>query len=375
MANHAASVSDEPGLRYSERMLLPVRLRPRSLNLGGALVVWLSLLISCSSHDVLLSTGVAPACARPDAQAPAGLGAYAVVHGWPVLSDGYVLGQVSGVAIDSHGDVLVFHRADHPWLAAADTVLITQPTLLRLDPNTGVILSSFGASQYIVPHGLRIDAVDHLWVTDVGTHQVFELSHEGQLLRSFGTAGQPGADATHFNQPTDVAVAADGGFYVSDGYGNSRVVQFAKDGSFVRAWGSLGTGPGQFDTPHSIALDQKGRVYVADRGNSRIQRFDKNGAFIDQWQSAELGRPWAISIAHDGSVFVVDGGDQNPVPPDRSHLLRLDQSGKLLDKWSSFGNYDGQLYWGHAVAVSESNEVFVGDVHYGMRVQKFARSK
>jgi peptidylamidoglycolate lyase len=340
--------------------------------------VWLLLVggaQACANHDASNSpVDGSIGCPIPDAGPESGRSAYGVVHGWPQLAEGYVLGQVSGVAVDSQGDVLVFHRADHPWLANPDTVIISQPTLLRLDPATGAILTSFGTDQFIVPHGLRVDAHDHLWVTDVGTHQVFELSHEGQVVRSFGTAGEPGEDATHFNQPTDVAVAPDGTIYISDGYGNSRVVQLAADGTFVGAWGTLGNGPGQFDTPHSIALDADGRVYVADRGNARIQRFDRSGRFIDQWQSAELGRPWAITVAHDGSVYVVDGGDQNPVPPDRSRLLRLDQNGNILEKWSSFGNYDGQLYWGHAIAVSMRDDVFVGDVHYGMRVQKFSRA-
>jgi peptidylamidoglycolate lyase len=350
-------------------------MQPRSLlalALALALAASLALALSaCNARQQVTSQdGV---CASSDAQAPAGHGGYQVVHGWPALSDGYVLGQVSGVAVDSQSDVFVFHRADHPWLANPDTVTITQPTLLRLDAATGGIRSSFGVGQFVVPHGLRIDAQGHLWVTDVGLQQVFELSHEGKLLRSFGTAGEAGTDAAHFDQPTDVAVAPDGSIYVADGYGNSRVVEFAASGSYVTEWGTFGTGPGQFDTPHSIALDAKGRIYVADRGNSRIQRFDTSGHFIDEWKSADLGRPWAVTIAADGSVFVVDGGDQNPVPPDRGHLLRLDQTGKVLDKWSSFGNYDGQIYWGHAIAVSAAGDVFVGDVHYGMRVQKFTR--
>ncbi|HEX7481572.1 MAG TPA: 6-bladed beta-propeller [Polyangiales bacterium] len=357
---------------------MPRELRFRSQARACAIILLSVLALTsasaCATHAAQPATQPTPACTKPDAQTPAGHGAYSVVHGWPALSEGYVLGQVSGVAIDSRGDVLVFHRADHPWLAAPDTVVITQPTLLRLDPTTGQIVWSFGANQFVVPHGLRIDAHDHMWVTDVGTHQVFELDKQGAVLRSFGTAGQPGTDATHFNQPTDVAVAADGSIYVSDGYGNSRVVQYAADGSYVRSWGTPGNGPGQFNIPHSIALDAKGRVYVADRGNARIQRFDPSGKFIDQWQSTELGRPWAVTIARDGSVFVVDGGDENPVPPDRGRLLRLDQAGKILEKWSSFGNYDGQLYWGHALAVADNGDVFVGDVHYGMRVQKFTRT-
>ncbi|HMI91423.1 MAG TPA: hypothetical protein VK509_08675, partial [Polyangiales bacterium] len=116
-----------------------------------------------------------------------------------------------------------------------------------------------------------------------------------------------------------------------------------------------------------------GRVYVADRGNARIQRFAQDGKLIDAWQSAELGRPWALSIAEDGSVFVVDGGDQNIAPPDRGRLLRLNADGEVLESWSSFGNQDGQIYWGHAIAVSNAGEVYVGDVRYGMRVQKFVR--
>src|SRR5579884_1207276 len=216
------------------------------MGLAARAAVWclptVTVLGACSVRDTSQAAPGGATCARPDAQAAPGLGAYAVVHGWPALSDGYVLGQVSGVAVDSHGDVLVFHRADHPWLANPDTVLITQPTLLRLDPTTGAIVSSFGASQYVVPHGLRVDANDHLWVTDVGTQQVFELDPDGHVLRSFGTAGEAGADATHFNQPTDVAVATDGTIYIADGYGNSRVVELDSTGQFVRAWGTPGSG-------------------------------------------------------------------------------------------------------------------------------------
>jgi peptidylamidoglycolate lyase len=351
---------------------MPDRKRSARASRGTPLLL-LALAASACGKGGSVATADARPCSSTssaDARAPGG---YHVVHGWPALAEGYVLGQVSGVALDAHGDVLVFHRADHPWLAAPDTVLITQPTILRLDAATGVIKEALGAGLFIVPHGLRVDAKGHLWVTDVGLQQVFELDATGKILRSFGTAGVAGTDATHFDQPTDVAVAPDGTLYISDGYGNSRVVELSASGAFVKEWGTFGTGPGQFDTPHSIALDDAGRVYVADRGNARIQRFDRDGKFLDEWHGQELGRPWAVTVAADGSVFVVDGGDQNPTPPDHSRLLRLDQSGKVLESWGSFGNYDGQLYWGHALAVSPGGDVFVGDVHYGMRVQKFVR--
>jgi peptidylamidoglycolate lyase len=342
-----------------------------------------SALLACSDEpraaeherDVEREAGSCPS-AQPEAALPAPTGSdrYRVVHGWPALSEGYVLGQVSGVALDSHGAVFVFHRADQSWLDAPGTALITQPALLKLDAANGEIEAELGRSMFVVPHGLRIDAHDHLWVTDVGTHQVFELDHDGSVVRSFGVAGEPGADETHFNQPTDVAIAADGTLFISDGYGNSRVVVLAADGSFVRSWGAFGSEPGQFNTPHSIALDAQGRVYVADRGNARIQRFTQQGELIDVWQSAALGRPWALTIAADGTVFVVDGGDQNPVPPDRGRILRVSPDGEVLESWSSFGNQDGQIYWGHAIAVGKDGEVYVGDVRFGMRVQKFVRA-
>lgn len=301
-------------------------------------------------------------------------GPYRVVHGWPALREGFVLGQVSGVALDSHGHVFVFHRAHHPWLDEPDTLLIDQPTLLRLNAETGAIEAELGRGVFVVPHGLRIDHRDHLWVTDVGTHQVHELDHDGKFLRTFGEANVAGADENHFNQPTDVAIAADGTIFVADGYGNSRVVVFDAAGTFVRAFGRYGRGRGELDTPHSIALDAEGIVYVADRGNARIQRFRADGTYLDEWKSAELGRPWALSITGDGSIFVVDGGDQNPVPPDRGRIVRLSPEGKVLDSWGAFGNQDGQIYWGHAIAVSPHDEVYVGDVRFGMRVQKFVRA-
>jgi len=295
---------------------------------------------------------------------------YSVVHGWPVLPDGMVLGQVSGVAVDSHNHVFIFHRAENSW-ATDKTHPISSPTILCFDGASGKLLASWGEKRFLEPHGLRIDAHDNVWVTDRALQQVFEFSHEGKLLLTIGTERVAGVDATHFDKPTDIAFASDGSIYISDGYGNNRVAKFSPSGKFLLDWGHKGQGPGEFDLPHSVAVDAQSLVYVADRSNSRIQVFDSNGKFLKMWSSPELGRPWSLTIGPDNFLYVVDGGDLKPAPPDRGQLLKLDLSGKILAKWSCFGNYDGQIYWGHDLAVGKDGAVYVGDVYHGMRVQKF----
>jgi len=295
-----------------------------------------------------------------------------VVHRWPLLPEGLVLGHVSGVGVDSHNRVFVFHRADHSILGKTFDEPISSPAVIVFEGKTGEVVASWGANQFLTPHGLRLDRSDNVWVTDLGLQQVLKFTHDGKLLMTVGEKGIAGLDGKHFNKPTDVAVAPDGSFYVSDGYGNSRVAKFSSNGEFLFDWGRKGEGPGEFNLPHGIALDQEGRLYVADRSNSRIQVFAGDGTFLHQWKSAELGRPWAVTFGPDGYLYVVDGGDLNPWPPDRSHILKLDLKGNILEKWASFGNYDGQLFWGHDIAVGKDGAVYVGDI-IGRRVQKFVQ--
>ena len=112
---------------------------------------------------------------------------------------------------------------------------------------------------------------------------------------------------------------------------------------------------------------------MADRSNSRIQVFDANGKFLHQWKSDELGRPWGLTISPDGYLYMVDGGDLKPKPPDRGRVVKLDLQGRILEKWGTFGSYDGQFYWAHGIAVARNGDLYVTDVHLGMRVQKFVR--
>jgi peptidylamidoglycolate lyase len=308
---------------------------------------------------------LAPSPTSPD-------GTYQVVHGWPRLPEGIMLGQVSGVDVDSHNHVFVFRRAEKLWLGADFSPQpIASPVVMMFDGATGELLASWGEGLFVMPHGLTIERQDNIWLTDVGLHQVFKFDHSGRLLLTVGERGRSGQSATRFNRPTDVAVAGDGSFYVSDGYINSRVVKFSPEGRYLFEWGRKGSGPGQFDVPHSIALDLSGRVYVADRGNARIQIFDSNGTYLSEIKGAEYGRPWAVRLSPDNHLYIVDGGDQPERFPDRARVLKADLTGRIVDAFGRYGNYDGQFVWAHCVAIGADGAVYVGDVSTGMRAQKF----
>ena len=295
---------------------------------------------------------------------------YQVVHGWPSMPEGHILGQATGVGVDSHNHVFVFHRADREWSYPFPDEPIQLPTIAVFDGDTGEQIAAWGAGQFVMPHGLTIDADDNVWLTDVGAHQVYKLTHDSELLLTLGTHREHGDDTSHFALPTDVAILPNGDFYVSDGYGNTRVMKYSADGEFQFQWGTKGSGPGELDLPHGIAVDADGRVYVADRANSRIQVFDDAGIYIDQWKSSELGRPYAIAIGHDGHAYVVDGGDQPELPPDRSRAFRLSLEGEIEATFGGFGPYDGQFRLGHDIAVGKDGAVYVVDA-WGNRVQKF----
>jgi sugar lactone lactonase YvrE len=164
----------------------------------------------------------------------------------------------------------------------------------------------------VFPHGFHIDKDGNVWVTDAqGTerkgHQVLEFSPDGKLLMTLGKAGIAGNDPETFNQPSDVVVAANGDIFVADGHdrtSNARIVKFSKSGRFLKTWGRRGSAPGEFDTPHAIAIDSRGRVFVGDRGNNRIQIFDQDGTFIEQWK--QFGRPSGIYIDANDTIYVSD---------------------------------------------------------------------
>jgi DNA-binding beta-propeller fold protein YncE len=283
-------------------------------------------------------------CASLPAAEP-GIADYRVVADWPRLPANVKLGAVSAVAADSAGNIYVFHRGQHPLLVFT---------------RDGDFVRSWGDDLIRTAHGLRIDRDDHLWITDIGHHQVRKFARSGELLLTLGKQDSPGDGRDQFNKPTDIAFAANGDFYVSDGYGNSRVVQFSKEGKYLREWGQKGTGPGEFNLPHSICVDRQGRVIVGDRENDRIQVFTPEGKFLTQWK--EGGAPFGLFLTPKEQLFVADG---------RANWVKvIDLLGKPLGRFGSKGTGPGQFELPHMLCVDNQGAVYVAEVN-GKRVQKF----
>jgi hypothetical protein len=186
------------------------------------------------------------------------------------------------------------------------------PPVIEFDPG-GRVVKTWGSGSLVWPHGIRVDRRGFLWITDGRAadgkgQQVFKYTRDGQLVMTLGTAGVSGATDSTFNGPTDVAVAPNTDIFVADGHGNSRIVKFTKDGQFIKAWGRKGSGPGEFDVPHTLAFDGQGRLLVGDRGNKRIQVFDQEGNFIAQW--TRFGAPSGIYVSTDDTLYVVDDSDR-----------------------------------------------------------------
>ncbi len=231
---------------------------------------------------LLLSLTVSVVTATPGHAQVAGDSEYQVVHGWPVLPEGRVLGSVAGCAVDSQDNVFVFHRNARTWPSSSElsTDPIALPTVTVFDGRTGHVLQEWGENRFAMPHGLSVDRGDNVWLTDVALQQIFKFSHDGKLLLTLGERGVAGSYATHFNPPTEVAVAADGSFFVSDGYRNTRVMKFSPTGQLLFQWGTKGNGPGQFDLPHSVTLNDRGRGCTYPIGATRESRFLTRAASI-----------------------------------------------------------------------------------------------
>jgi DNA-binding beta-propeller fold protein YncE len=282
--------------------------------------------------SVIATLGVAAHAQQTDYPKPTQLpNPYRLVEGWPTLPksmNGGHWGEVIRVHVDTQGDVWVFHRCFNvvpPGHATCIGRGDSNPPILEFDAS-GKLLKSFGVGLFAYPHGFTIDGNGNLWVSDVNDEamvlgmsaknsdgvtmgqEVLKLSPDGKVLMMLGKEGVAGDGPDTFDRPTGVAVAPNGDIFVTDGhlpnkYGNARVVKFAKDGRFIKAWGHKGTGPGEFDEPHDIFIGgSQGRVYVADRRNSRVQVFDQDGNFIVAWK--QFGQPSSVFVGKDDTIYV-----------------------------------------------------------------------
>lgn len=295
---------------------------------------------------------------------------YELVKDWPQLSPGYTLSQPTGIGIDTSEHIFVFHRTGRRWTDPFPDSLISKNTILELENETGKILNSWGANYFIMPHGLTVDKNNNVWVTDVALHQIFKFSHDGQLLMKLGVAKISGNDSLHFYLPTDVAVADDGSFYVSDGYGNSRVVKFSPSGKYLLEWGKHGNKQGEFDIPHGITLDSKGNVYVADRQNNRIQVFDSDGIFLKELKNNEqVAQLPSVTIDKAQHIVAIDYDFKDTVIYG-STIFQYDSADNVAYQFGGIGTNKRTASWYHDIAVDKNGNLYVGDIH-SMRVLKF----
>ena len=257
---------------------------------------------------------------------------YQVVDHSLKLPDGQELGWIMGVDIDLNGsDMWIFHTCGGGLQGCVGSTAV-EP-IAKFD-TSGELVTSFGAGMFAHPHGLYVDHEGNIWALDgfggssseqaEQGHQVFKFSPKGELLLTLGTAGVKGNGPDTFYTPSDVLVAPNGDIFVADGHGgdmNDRIVKFDKEGNFIKAWGTKGSEPGQFNNTHSLAMDSEGRLFVGDRANLRIQIFDQNGQFLDEWY--QFGAPSEVFIDEDDVIYVADSISDEQTNPDFLKGIRI----------------------------------------------------
>jgi DNA-binding beta-propeller fold protein YncE len=279
---------------------------------------------------------------------------YKVAANWPQLNKGYNFGEASGVDVDAQGHVWVFNRGHWP--------------VMEFD-RSGKMLQAWNEDTFrpISAHGLRVGPDGNIWCVDVKGHVVFKLSPEGRVLMVLGNRQNvPGNNDAHdaFYEPTNLRFLPNGNFYVSDGYVNSRVIEFNPAGEYVRQWGRKGTGDGEFDLVHDVAIDSKQRVYVADRRNERIQVFDENGRFLAKW--TDIGAPWGLAYSpKEEAIYMCDGK--------YNRIVKLNLEGQVLGVLSSWGKAPGKLDYAHSIAFDTADASLYTVEIKNWRVQKWVR--
>lgn len=294
---------------------------------------------------------------------------------WAQLPEGWAFREIAGVDVDSQDRVYVFCRSASPV-----------PPLMVFDRD-GQLLDSWGDGKFERPHGVAVAPDGSVFLIDDWGHAVYKFTPQGELLMTLGTPGKESDTgvknkdyrtqtqlAGPFNMPTNVAFSPEGDIYVSDGYGNARVHRFSADGELLASWGELGSGPGQFELPHGVAIDGNGKVFISDRENTRIQIFTPNGEFLDEW--TDVARPCEATFDKDGNLYTAEVGFEigmfvgktfpgYELVPARVSIFSPNH--ELLARWGS-GDYGrpGEFFGNHDIAVDSRGDVYVGEVRPGV---------
>lgn len=327
-------------------------------------------------------------------------GPYELVAGWPqnYCGEGYQIGSTAGIWAESPDRVIIFNRGCLPALkpgnqqgggsfipernASGYDMSQKDPArhprwdhIVNIVDREGRLIESWEQhnARFVRPHRVLVNPYDperHVWLVDDGAHAIYKFTRDGKtLVQTIGTPMEPGNDERHFARPTDIAWLPDGTFFVSDGYVNTRVVKFDKDGKFLMAWGERGNAPNEtrpnyMNTVHAIAIDKNRRVYVSDRSNSRVQVFDENGKFLDAWPN--IRRPYSFLLTEDQHLWIADGITQK--------FTKFDLNGRLLYSWGTFGAFPGGFWGVHQFHTDSEGNLYTADVHVG-RPQKFRPKK
>ena len=317
---------------------------------------------------------------------------YRIVEGWAQLPNGRPMGAVGKVVIDSDGQhiwaVVRCERLEDPARFGDECRDSKTDPIVQFGPD-GKVVKSFGGGMFIWPHGIDVDREGNVWVTDAVAssripkgekrgHIVVKFSPAGKVLMTLGTPGQEGNGPDHFTSPSDVVVAPSGDVFVADGHtegGNNRVVKFAKDGAFIKAWGKGGWAPGEFHSIHAIAMDSRGRVFVGDRGNNRIQIFDQDGkSLTTPW--TQFGKPSGIAFDQKDQIYVADSESDDVQNPGWEEGIRIgDAKSGWVHAFILFPWGDPRTTAGNGaefVAIDREGNIYGGEPA-PKRLQKYVR--
>ncbi len=342
----------------------------------------LTLVLSSSLLSIsLAAVAQTPGAAVPDLN-------FESVPGLLKMPDNLYLGEVAGVATNSKGHIFVFTRtgSEVMTVSGSRSFLHGGSRLFEFDEH-GAYVKEIGHGIYgfMTAHAVRIDRDDDIWAVDEQSNVVIKFAPDGQFLMTLGRKPESVAVPAHaqangsgmgipgdtFSGPTDIAWDAKGDIFVADGSGNARIVKLDRTGAYIKAWGGRGTGNGQFNDIHTLAVDAQGNVYAGDKGNNRIEVFDNDGNYVRSIQG--IGTPTAICISPGAHQYLYSSNSNGPTDFDHGEIYKLELDGSVLGKFGTAGKRLKEFGSVHEIDCRDSDALFVGELT-NWRIQKLILS-